>query len=254
MTKVLTFALLLLATSGAVCAQSEILVAPAGDAGNAAVDFAPTSAASGSAGPARAAASSELPSPGPLYFDHGSNTASSAGSMPSTSGSAPPALPGRPSPKFDYDSREDRWQFGLGFPVVRFRSSAYSATAVGVHVSLAYFVNNWLAVEGAVTSAFGGSVLANEKFKYVGYGGGPKVTLGGDRLEPWVHLLIGGTHILPQTALRSPNGFEIQAGGGADYRLQPGLALRFEGDWINSHVFTQSQNSFQAIVGVVFRF
>jgi len=253
MTKVLTFALLLLATSGAVCAQSEILAAPAWDAGNAAVDFARTSAASGSLVWARAAETSELPSPGPLYLDHESNTASSAGSMPSTLGSAP-ASPGRPSPKFDYDRREDRWQFGLGFPVVRFRSSAYNATAVGVNISLAYFVNNWLAVEGAVTSAFGGSVFDNETFKYVGYGGGPKVTLGGDRFEPWVHVLVGGTHILPQTALGGPNGFEIQAGGGADYRLQSGLALRFEGDWINSHVFTQSQNSFQATVGVVFRF
>jgi opacity protein-like surface antigen len=143
----------------------------------------------------------------------------------------------------------------LGIALVRFRSSVYVATAVGLNASVAYFVKDSLAIEGAVTSAFAPPVfLSNENVKYVGYGGGPKYVFGHDALQPWVHFLAGGIHIVPQTAFGSQNGFEMVAGAGADYAFTSSLAVRLEADYVRSYVFKQSQNFGQATLGLVYRF
>jgi len=39
-----------------------------------------------------------------------------------------------------------------------------------------------------------------------------------------------------------------------DYRVQARLSLRFEGDWVYTTFFSQSQNSFQSIAAVVLHF
>lgn len=166
-----------------------------------------------------------------------------------------PAVPAPPVPSYDCSGCENHWQLGLGVALVRFRSSVYDATAVGLNSSLAYFVKDWLAIEGAVTSAFAPAVFkAGEDVKYVGYGAGPKITLGHNRLDPWVHVLAGGMHIVPQTGVGGENGFEVLAGGGVDYSFVPEVAVRLEADYINSHVFSQSQNYGQATLGLVFHF
>jgi hypothetical protein len=175
--------------------------------------------------------------------------------MATTAEPAFPAVPASPVPSNDCSECGNRWQLGLGVGLVRFRSSVYDATAVGLNSSLAYFVKDWLAIEGAVTSAFAPAVFkAGEDVKYVGYGAGPKITLGHNRLDPWVHVLAGGMHIIPQTGVGGENGFEVLAGGGVDYSFVPQFAVRLEGDYINSHVFSQSQNYGQATLGLVFHF
>ena len=120
---------------------------------------------------------------------------------PATAG--PPAAPAAPVPKYDPTGRYQRWEIGLGFAFVRFRSSVYTASAVGLNSSLVYHLKDWVAIEGAVTSAFAPTIYQNEHVKYVGYGAGPKFTFGRDQFEPWVHVLVGGMHILPQTARHS---------------------------------------------------
>jgi len=185
-------------------------------------------------------------------------------SLAALSFSAPPAsppssraglaepLPAAPSP-YNYLERDYRWEIGLAFALVRFRSAPYYATAPGFHSSVAYFLNNWLAVEGAVTTGFAPAVYGGT-FKYLGYGGGVKISLGRRRLEPWVHGLAGGVHVNPQTALGSKNGFELTAGGGVDYGLFPRLSVRLEFDYLASHLFGQWQNSGQGLLGVVVHF
>jgi hypothetical protein len=164
------------------------------------------------------------------------------------------AAPAAPVPRYDPTERYQRWEIGLGFAFVRFRSSVYTASAVGLNSSLAYYVKNWVAIEGAVTSAFAPTIYQNEHIKYVGYGAGPKISFGRDRFEPWVHVLLGGMHILPQTALSGQNGFEVLAGGGVDYNFNSQWAARLEADWVNTHVFRQSQNNGQASLGIVLHF
>lgn len=164
-------------------------------------------------------------------------------------------IPAPPDPKFAYGSRDDfRWQLALGVNLIRFRSSAFYATAVGTNTSITYFTNDWLGVEGNVNTGFAPTIYQNEHVKYVGYGAGPKIARRGRQVEPWVHVLLGGAHILPQTADNSQSGFEVQVGGGADYRIFPHLSARLELDWVRTHLFGAWQNNAQADADIVLHF
>jgi hypothetical protein len=176
---------------------------------------------------------------------------------PRTLGStpAPEALPAAPQPKFAYGSRNDfRWQLALGIALVRFRSPFYYATGIGVNTSVTFFANDWLGVEGALTTAFAPPIYVNEHVKYAGYGGGPKIARRGRKWEPWAHAIVGGLHIVPKPGDQSETGFELQVGGGADYRIYPHLSARVEVDWLKMHVFSAWENSGQANANIVLHF
>lgn len=161
----------------------------------------------------------------------------------------------KPTPRFIYSERDDyRWQLGLGVSFERFRSSIYSASAVGTNTTLTYFLNDWLAAEGNVSTFFAPAIWSGEHIKLVNYGAGPKITWRRPRWEPWFHGLFGGTHALPQTAAGGKNGFSIQGGGGVDYRLAPRLSVRAEVDYVRTRLWGQWQNNGQAALGVVFHF
>jgi opacity protein-like surface antigen len=165
-----------------------------------------------------------------------------------------PAAPS-PKPKFLYGGRDDyRWQLGLGFTVYRFQNSVFNATALGVKTSVTYFLNDWFGVEGNVSSAFAPEIYVKEHVKTVLYGGGPKIAWRQKQWEPWLHVIVGGAHEQPQTAAGSRNAFGIQAGGGADYRINPRFSGRLEGDYVHTSFFGQSQNNYEATVGIVAHF
>lgn len=147
-----------------------------------------------------------------------------------------------------------RMEFSANFVLVRFRSSVYSATAPGFSATFAYYFLDKLAIEGSLTTGFAPTIFANEHIKYFAYGAGPKYVLRHARLEPWVHAILGGGHIQPQTALGGRNAFDLQVGGGADYQFRPQIAARIEADWMRTQFFGQSQNNGQAMVGLVFHF
>ena len=165
------------------------------------------------------------------------------------------AAPAAPDPKFLYGSRDDfRWQLALGVSVLRFRSSMYYATAVGTNTAVTYFTNEWLGVEGNIITAFAPAIRLNEHVKYVSYGAGPKIAWRARKWEPWAHTIVGGVHIQPQTANNSRNGFGLQVGGGADYRIFPHLSARVGVDWVRTHLFGEWQNSAQVNADVVVHF
>ena len=160
-----------------------------------------------------------------------------------------------PSPRFIYSDRDDyRWQLALGVSFERFRSSIYSASAVGTTSSISYYLNDWFGVEGNVNTFFAPAIWNGEHIKLVNYGGGPRITWRRPRWEPWLHALFGGTHALPQTAGHSQNGVSMQLGGGADYRFLPRLSLRLELDYVRTRLFGDWQNNGQAALGIVFHF
>jgi hypothetical protein len=160
-----------------------------------------------------------------------------------------------PDPKFIYGGRDDfRWQLAIGADWVRFRSSIFNASAVGVMSSVTYFTNDWFGIEGNVTTAFAPQIYDNEHVKLLLYGGGPKIAWRQRKWEPWLHAIFGGAHEQPQTAGNSKNTYLIEAGGGADYRFNPRLSGRLEGDWARTAFFGQSQNNFVLMGGVVFHF
>ena len=69
-----------------------------------------------------------------------------------------------------------------------------------------------------------------------------------------MHGLIGGLHMVPQTAVGGKTGFAVQAGGGVDYRLSGRASARFGGDYIRSQLYSASQNNFQIGGGLVINF
>lgn len=198
----------------------------------------------------------------PSLFSLASNNApaapfaSSAGSASLFPAAAPPAAdPSPATPKFVYGSRDDyRWQLGLGVSVFRFRSSIFTATAVGTSTSLAYFTNEWFALEGNVTTGFAPQIFDREHVKLLGFTGGPKIAWRQRRWEPWAHALFGGLHVQPQTIGNSRNGYDLQLGGGADWRWNPRLSFRLEGDYVRSGLYNETQNNGSLTGGVVFHF
>ena len=265
MKRLLAVPLFLLGISSVARAQDQALASPQANTSIAA-DFAPTSAAgtripkstdwtlASLAPPQASLAALSFSSPAAAFNSAASNTFAEPAAL-GTSATLGDPSPVPPNPSFNYEERPYRWEIALGFALVRFRSSIYYASAPGLNSAVAYYLNDWIAVEGNVTSAFAPVVFQNEHIKYLGYTVGPKFTLGlRHRFEPWAHALVGGMHIIPQTALGGQNGFELQAGGGVDYPLNPRISARLQADYLRTHVFGQSQNSGQGAIGFVFHF
>lgn len=222
---------------GMSCVAKAQIEAPAAQpSANAAADFANTSAAT----------SSSL---------HIASTLLST--FPPAANWAAPAepAPAAPPPRFIFGGRDDfRFQLGIGMSLVRFRSSVYYATAVGTSTSLTYFTNESFGVEGKFITAFAPTIFQNEHVKYFAYGVGPKLAWRQPRIEPWIHGILGGAHVLPQTALGGQNAFAVQAGGGVDYRFNPRFSARGEVDWVRTHFFGQWQDSGQAVLEGILHF
>lgn len=125
---------------------------------------------------------------------------------------------------------------------------------MGIDTSLAYYTNDWFAIEGAVSTGYAPEILDREHVKLLFFGAGPKIAWRQRRWEPWLHGLVGALHAQPQTAGNSKIGFAVQAGGGADYRVNPRFSGRLEADWIRSNLFGGTQNNFQLAAGIVIHF
>jgi len=167
---------------------------------------------------------------------------------------AEPAAPS-PPPKFLYGGRDDyRCELGLAASWLRFQSSVFNASAVGVNTSLVYFTNEWFGVEGNISAVFAPTILVKEHVKIATFGAGPKIAWRRNRWEPWLHGIFGGAHEQPQIVGASRNTYVIKAGGGADYHWNPRISFRLEGDYVRTGFFKQSQNNFQLSGGIVFHF
>ena len=232
--------LLLLGAAGVVGAQEENTQARRT---NAAASFELTSAAKVSLLGA-SEESSEAPS---------AALATTEGETSAAPGAAPAAPPAKP--RFVFGDRDDyRWQLGLGVEIFRFLSSRFDATMAGTNTMVTYFTNGWFAFEGNLVTGFAPEIYDREHVKLFGGGGGIRVGSRRARWEPWGHVLAGGAHLQPQTAGASKTALLVQTGGGVDYRVHARMSLRLEADWVYTTFFSQSQNSFQGVAGVVLHF
>jgi hypothetical protein len=240
MRKGLLGVLVLLMVAWAAGAQEASLgVAAAQDTANVAADFAATSAAQ---------VNLYAPSEEAWNFALATPAAPAASAEPAAAAAAP-------RPKFVFGARDDyRWQLGVGVEFFRFQSSRIYASLVGLNTTVTYFTNDWFAVEGNLVTGFAPEIYDREHVKYFGGGGGIRIGSRRERWEPWGHALAGGGHLQPQTADASRTALMVQAGGGVDFRLNERLSLRAEGDYVFNTFFSQHQNDFQAIAGLVFHF
>jgi len=228
--------LLLLAAAGGAGAQEEN--SPAGRT-NAAASFEQTSAAK-----VNLVATNEESGAAPSVVGEGE-------------ASAAPEAPAAPAakPRFVFGDRDDyRWQLGIGVEFYRFLSSRFDASLVGVNTTVTYFTNGWFALEGNLVTGFAPEIYDREHVKLFGGGGGIRVGSRRARWEPWGHVLAGGAHLQPQTAGASKTALLLQTGGGVDYRVHARMSLRLEADWVYTTFFSQSQNGFQGVAGVVLHF
>ena len=181
----------------------------------------------------------------------------SAAVLSSATSSASPGFPApQPEPRPQWigdDAVRDTWELGLGYALVGFRSAPFNATVNGLNTTVSYYFRDHLAVEGSFTSAFGSQSSSSATAKYFFYGAGIKFSRGNRKLQPFVHALLGGVHMFPQTAYGN-NGFAVEVGGGLEKRLMQRLWLRFEGDYVRSQLYSSGQNNFQAVAGVNYRF
>jgi hypothetical protein len=164
--------------------------------------------------------------------------------------------PAEPAPRFYYGNSEDyRFQLALGYEYVHFRSTPFNSNLNGVHTSLTYYLNDWVAIEGSVVSAFGTKVFG-DRSKYLLYTGGPRIAWRDSRrkYEPWMHFLVGGLHMSPEVAPGGKNSFAFQGGAGVDFRYNSRISFRAEGDYVRSQLYSQSQNNVQFGGGIVFHF
>lgn len=196
--------------------------------------------------------SSFAPDPGDLAA-YSPIAATPADAIPSSRANPPSPFP-KPKPRPYYNENPNKWQLGVAFALVRFRSSIYYASAPGLNTSLAYWWKEWIAIEGSVTSAFAPPVFENEHFRYLSYGAGPKFSFGHSRLQPWAHALVGGVHLIPQTASGGQNGVEITIGAGVDYVLNNVISAKGGVDYLGTHMFGEWQSSAQILAGFSFRF
>jgi len=231
---------LLMAAWGVGAQEASLGVAAAQDTRNVAADFAESSGAEVN-----------------LYApsEEGRSIALATPAIPAASAAAGEPAPAPPQPKFVFGARDDyRWQLGVGVEFFRFESSRIYASLVGLNTTVTYFTNDWFAVEGNLVTGFAPQIYDREHVKYFGGGGGVRIGSRKARWEPWGHALVGGGHLQPQTADASRTALMVQAGAGLDFRMNSRLSLRAEGDYVFNTFFSQHQNDFQAVAGVVFHF
>ena len=264
MKKLLVLPLLLFFTATVARSQDQSPLLTQGNL-NAAVDFARMSFATNAAQPSLNGTFASLAAPETSLAAMSFSVPAPAVSATPASTFVPPAVSSSsatladpaastPTPSRNYEERPYSWEIGIGFALVRFRSSQFYATAPGLYSALAYYFSDWIAVEGNVTSAFAPTIFQHDHVKFLGYTVGPKFTFARRRYEPWVHILVGGMHILPQTAVGGQNGFELQTGVGVDYNFNPRFSGRILLDYLGTHAFGQYQNSAQGAAALVFHF
>ncbi len=74
------------------------------------------------------------------------------------------------------------------------------------------------------------------------------------KFEPWAHGLFGGAHLFPQTANGGVNAIAYVVGGGVDFKLNPRVYWRIQGDFSQSHFFNDWQKHAEFKTGLVFNF
>jgi opacity protein-like surface antigen len=91
---------------------------------------------------------------------------------------------------------------------------------------------------------------------------GPRVSVNVGKFRPFGEVLFGVGHISANVGSSLPDNFEMPkdttlataVGGGVDYRIIRPIAVRFQGDYIQTRFFGTTQNNVRLSTGIVLRF
>ncbi len=82
---------------------------------------------------------------------------------------------------------------------------------------------------------------------------GPRVSFSTGKLRPFAEGLFGVGHVSTNGA-GSNTSFATGLGGVVDYRIFHPIALRFEGDYLQTRFFSKTQNNVRLSTGIAFHF
>lgn len=82
---------------------------------------------------------------------------------------------------------------------------------------------------------------------------GPRVSFSVGKLRPFAEALFGVGHVGANDA-GSNTSFATGLGGGVDYRIFHPIALRLEGDYVQTRFFSTTQNNVRLTTGIAFHF
>ena len=82
---------------------------------------------------------------------------------------------------------------------------------------------------------------------------GPRASISISKFRPFAEVLVGAGHINAHAA-GSDTSFATAIGGGLDYKLLRILAWRFQGDYLQTRFFSNTQNNVRLSTGIVVRF
>jgi len=85
---------------------------------------------------------------------------------------------------------------------------------------------------------------------------GPRVSFSIGRARPFVHGLFGGAHVSVNTSgySASDTSFATALGGGVDFKLIPVVSWRFQGDYLQTRFFGNTQDNARFSTGIVLNF
>jgi hypothetical protein len=142
-------------------------------------------------------------------------------------------------------------QVGVGFNFDSFTETpSTTLNNVGVNGNVVYY-HDYLGVEAQVSDAFG---TQNSKNSQVLFGGGGVRARWQNHssLEPWAHVLIGYTHVTPQTSYGSDSAVGYKAGAGVDFLPHHGrIGFRVNADLFGTNFFHTYQMSPEISAGIV---
>ena len=105
----------------------------------------------------------------------------------------------------------------------------------------------------AVPAGDTGSATANLGIHEQNYLFGPRVSFSVGRIRPFAEALFGAGHVNANGA-GSDTSFATALGGGLDYRIFRPLAWRFQGDYLQTRFFGNTQNNLRLSTGIVLHF
>jgi opacity protein-like surface antigen len=157
------------------------------------------------------------------------------------------------------------WQISIGYQFTRLNMpavkglSAFTVNDHGLNISFTRFLNSWAGLEGEVGDGFGSaSVAVIPSARSLFVGGGPRLAYRGHRrYEPWVHGVVGMEHFRftqTATAYGSNTALGYLVGGGMDYHLNQRVAIRIQGDYLGTRLFSANQGHWQVVAALVFNF
>jgi opacity protein-like surface antigen len=83
---------------------------------------------------------------------------------------------------------------------------------------------------------------------------GARASVSVSRFTPFAEALFGGAHASESRVSASDTSLATAIGGGLDYKLIKGVAWRFQGDALHTHLFGAGQNNLRLSTGLVLRF